>query len=108
MTFGRRICFSCTDADKRTVTLYKDRYHDHILAEHPELVRDYDYPAQIIEHAVQNAERRLAGQGKAQIYVSRPLQANPPAGAQRVYVVTLPEKSGKSWWVVTAYAEPIV
>lgn len=101
-------CFTCDTSDGRRTTLYKDRYYDHILAEHPELKRDYDYPAQQIEHALQNAERVAAGQGKSRIYIGPPVQANPPAGAQRVYVVIRPEKRGNSWWVVTAYAEPIL
>ena len=55
-----------------------------------------------------NAERRYPGQGKAIVYVGPPVQANPPAGAQRIYAVVLPEKEGDLWWVITAYAEPIL
>jgi len=103
-----RKCFTCTASDGRRVTLYKDRYEHHILAEHPELKRDYDKPAQHIEYAIMNAERTYPGQGKAVVYVGPPVQANPPAGAQHIYVVVLPEQNGEGWWVITAYAEPIL
>ena len=104
---ARQTCFTCIACDGRTVTLYKDRYDHHVLAEHPELKRDYDFPAQNIEHALMNAERSIAGQGKARIYIGPAVQANPPAGAQRIHVVTVPETTGNGWWVITAYAEPV-
>jgi hypothetical protein len=90
------------------VTLYKDRYDIHILPEHPELARDYDDPPSQIEHAVMNAVEVKHGQGKAWIYVGPLVQANPPAGAQRIRVVVLPEKEGSGWWVVTAYGELVL
>lgn len=100
-----RRCFTCTACDGRIVTLFKERYDGHILGEHPELVRDYDYPAQMIEHALTNvASDVVAGQGRAVIYKGPPVQANPPAGAQRIHVVVLPDQRRRGeWWVVTAY-----
>jgi hypothetical protein len=88
------------------VTLYRDRCDNHILAEHPELTRDYDDPAEQIEHALMNAGKVTPGKGKARIYIGPPVQANPPAGAQQIYVVVLPKtkSQGGGWWVVTAYA----
>lgn len=103
-----RKCFSCLAADGRRVTLYKSRYDDHILREHPELARDFDFPAQQIEHALVNAERVAQGQGGAWVYVGPPVQANPPAGRQRIHVIVRPERSGRDWWVVTAYAELVL
>jgi hypothetical protein len=104
---ARQTCFVCTTSDGRTVTLYKDRYDDHILAEHPELKRDFGFPAQNIEHALMNAEHCWPGRGKARIYIGPAVQANPPAGAQRIHVVTVPEAVGNGWWVITAYGEPV-
>jgi hypothetical protein len=36
------------------------------------------------------------------------VQANPPAGAQQMHVVVVPEKQGKGWWVITAYAVTVL
>ncbi len=100
--------FTCKAADGREITLYRDRYDNHILREHPELARDYDDPASQIEHALMNAAKVTPGRGKAKIYIGPPVQANPPAGAQQMYVVIQPENLGTGWWVVTAYAEPVL
>ncbi len=100
--------FTCKTVDGRDVTLNRGRYDNHILQEHPELARDYDDPASQIEHALMNAAKVTHGQGKARIYVGPPVQANPPAGAQEMYVIILPESRGNGWWVVTAYAAPVL
>jgi hypothetical protein len=100
--------FTCKTADGRVVTLSRQRYDTHILLRHPELARDYDDPASQIEHALLNAIRIRPGNGNAWIYVGPPVQANPPAGAQRLYVVVMPENEGKGWWVTTAYAELVL
>jgi hypothetical protein len=55
--------FNCRTVDARDVTLYRDRYDNHILQEHPELARDYDDPASQIEHALLNAVKVTPGQG---------------------------------------------
>ena len=105
---ARQAIFTCKTVDRKEVTLYKDRYDTHILQEHPELARDYDDPAGEIEHALMNAAKVTSGKGKARIYVGPHAQANPPAGVQQMYVVVVPEREGNGWWVVTAYAEPVL
>jgi hypothetical protein len=100
----RHVIFTCKAVDGREVTLYRDRYDTHILPEHPELARDYDDPESQIEHALVNATKVTSGKGKAKIYIGPPVQANPPAGAQQIYVVVLPESQGNGWWVITAWA----
>ena len=104
----RHAIFTCTTVDDREVTLYRDRYDTHILPEHPELARDYDDPASQIEHALMNAANVTPGKGKARIYIGPPVQANPPAGAQRISVVVVPKSQGNGWWVITAYAVPVL
>jgi hypothetical protein len=105
---ARKIIFSCRTTDGKTVVLYQDRYDNHIVTEHPELLRDYDDPANQIEYALTNADKVVPGKGKAWIYISGPTQANPPAGAQRISIVIRPESERSGWWVVTAYAETIL
>lgn len=102
-----RKCFTCAAMDGAKVSLYKARYDDHILLEHPELARDYDYPVSQIEYALTNAVRVQLGKGKAKIYVGPAVQANPPAGPQQMFVVVVPESNRDGWWVITAYAEPV-
>lgn len=55
-----------------------------------------------------NATKVTPGKGKATVYIGPPVQANPPAGAQRIRVVVRPETEGNGWWVVTAYAELVL
>jgi hypothetical protein len=104
----RRPIFTCQTSDGKVVTLSRHRYDTHILVEHPELARDYDEPERQIEHALMHAANVRRGKGKATVYVGPPVQANPPAGAQRFYVVVRPEDDGTGWWVVTAYAEVVL
>jgi hypothetical protein len=105
----RRICFECKAVDDRKVIMHRDRYEDHILAEHPELLRDFDLPAQQIQHALENAASVLPGQGGALMYKGPEVVANPPAGRCRIWVIVAQERSDKTrWWVVTAYGELVL
>lgn len=65
---ARRAIFTCKTADGSEVTLYRDRYDNHILPEHPELARDYDDPPSQIEHALMNPAKVTHGKGRAKIY----------------------------------------
>jgi hypothetical protein len=102
---SRRKCFECVCPYGRVITLYTDRYNDHILMEHPELKRDYDFPALQIQHAIENVKRVRPSYRRTILYEGPPVQANPPAGIQRIWVVIAPEKNDDGWWVVTAYGE---
>jgi hypothetical protein len=101
-----KTCFECTAVDGRVVRLFKERYYGHILREHPELSRDFPYPAGEIERALKEAVRTYQGQGRNKVYVGPNVEAKSDAGTLRVRVVVNVEEI--EGWVVTAYAEIVL
>lgn len=101
-----KICFECQAADGHLVRLFKHRYYSHILLEHPEFERDFQYPVAEIERAVKTAAQIRQGQGGARIYIGPTIEAISDAGQIRVQVVVnVKEADG---WVITAYIEPVL
>ena len=109
-----KVCWTCTASDGRVVRLYKDTYYGHINNKnrHPEIPRDYDYPATEIEDALMKAPKPPKPEASHQriSYIGPPVQPKAPkAGLEEWKVVVQPDDDGgKTGWVVAAYPRLLI
>lgn len=104
------MCFeNCRAKDGRLVRLTKRRYDDHVLAEHPDLARDFAYPVSEIQKALECAERICPGAyGPTQEYIGPVVLPDNNHGfgfsakPRRMHVIVWRE-TGNTAHVVTAY-----
>ncbi|HWW87262.1 MAG TPA: hypothetical protein VNZ26_26875, partial [Vicinamibacterales bacterium] len=107
---------NCRAKDGRIVRLAKKRHDDHILDEHPDLARDFAYPASEIQKALESAEDVSPGsRPNTMMYLGPPVMPNGIAsGGQfghsremRRFRVVVQTEEGNTGFVTTAYA-PVV
>jgi hypothetical protein len=105
-------CFeNCKAKDGRVIRLTKKRYDEHIIDEHPDLVRDFSYPVSQIENALQNAET-IQTEKRTIKYIGPVVKPDKHHGfsftskQRRMHVVVFPEGK-ESGHVVTAFSVPI-
>lgn len=100
------MCFTCVASDGRSVTLFRDVYHGHIIGHRkPEIARDYEFPSAEIERALTQADGApvpSASNNQRRIYRGpRVKPREPKLGMERWRVVVETHKDGD--WIVTAY-----
>lgn len=102
---GPRLCFEKAAKDGRLIRLMKDRYDDHVLKEHPDLLRDFEYPASEILKALETADEiRPGASSQTQVYVGPVIYPSKGLykGPRRMHVVVWREKANRGH-VVTAF-----
>ena len=104
-----KICFERPAKDGRVIRLMKDRYDDHVLDEHPDLLRDFDYPASEIAKALETADQIKPGEwGNTQVYIGPviyPTKGPFTKQARRMHVVVWREANNRGH-VITGFSVP--